>query len=82
MLTKIINLEIHGKNYNRRVNYKDKNEFDVLIVKLNDGTDERSFQIESRYLSETDSIHLKYDPDSRNVSWSPKEIISHVVEVR
>lgn len=82
METRIRNYKIHGKNYNRRVNYKDKNEFDVLIVKLNDGTDERSFQIESRYLPETDSIHLKYDPDSRNVSWSPKEIISHVVEVR
>lgn len=82
MSTKIINLKIHGSNYNRRVNYKDKNEFEVLVVNLNDGTDERSFQIESRYLPETDSIHLKYDPDSRDVSWSPKEIISHVVEAR
>lgn len=82
MEKRIKNYKIHESNYDRRVNYKDKKEFDLLVVNLNDGTDERSFQIESRYLPETDSIHLKYDPDSRDVSWSPKEIISHVIEVR
>lgn len=82
METRIKNYKIHGTNYNRRVNYKDKKEFDSLVVNLNDGVSERSFQIESRYLPETDSIHLKYYPDSRDVSWSPKGIISHVVEVR
>ena len=82
MTTKIKNLEIHEGNYNRRVRYNDKKEFDVLIVNLNDGYTNRSFQIDAKHLPETDSIHLKYDPISHNVSWSPKEIISHVVEVR
>lgn len=78
---KPINLTIHGKNYNRRVKYNDKNAFDILIVNLNDGISERSFQIESKYLTDNDSIHLKYDPVSHCVSWSPKEISNHVVEL-
>ena len=82
MTTKITNLEIHEGNYNRRVRFKDKNEFNVLIVNLNDGYTNRSFQIDAKYLPETDSIHLIYDPITHDVSWRPKEIINHVVEVR
>ena len=62
METKIINLKIHGKNYNRRIRYNDKSDFDMLIVNLNDGISERKFQIESKYLTDNDSIHLKYGP--------------------
>lgn len=81
MGNKTVNLKISGKNYNRRVKYNDKSDFDLLIVNLNDGISERKFQIESKYLTDRDSIHLKYDPVSHGVSWSPKEISNHVVEV-
>lgn len=81
MEMKIINLKIHDRNYNRRIRYNDKSDFDMLIVNLNDGISERKFQIESKYLTDKDSIHLKYDPVFHGVSWSPKEIINHVVEV-
>lgn len=81
MNDKIVQLEIHGKNYRRRVRYNNKRDFDMLIVNLNDGISERTFQIESKYLTDRDSIHLKYDPVSHGVSWSPKEISYHVVEV-
>ena len=81
MEPKNINLKIHGKNHYRRVKYNDKSKFDMLIVNLNDGISERKFQIESKYLTDMDSIHLKYDPVSHCVSWSPKEISYHVVEV-
>ena len=84
MITKTKNFKIHEGNYNRRVKYKDKNKngFDVLVINLDDGCTNRSFQIDAKYLPETDSIHLKYNPISHEVSWSPKEIINHVVEVR
>lgn len=81
MTTKIKNLEIHEGNYKRRVRYNDKKEFDVLVVNLNDGCTNRSFQIESKYLPDTDSIHLMYNPTTHEVGWSPKEINNHVVEV-
>ena len=82
MIIKTVNLKIHEGKYNRRVRYNDRNEFEVLIVNLQDGLKERSFQIESKYLPDTDSIHLKYNPETREVSWSPREIISHVIEVK
>ena len=81
MKIKTINLSIHEGNYNRRVKYNDKTEFDVLIVHLQNGFNTRTFQIESKYLTENDSIHLKFNPETQEVSWSPKSIISHVVEL-
>ncbi len=82
MKIKTNNLRIHEGNYNRRVKYNDRKEFDVLVVNLQDGTRNRSFQVESKYLPETDSIHLKYNPDTHEVSWSPKSIINHVNEIK
>lgn len=82
MIPKTRNLKIKEGNYNRRVKYNDKNNFDVLIVNLQDGIRERSFRIESKYLPDNDSIHLIYNPISHEVGWSPKKIISHVDEVR
>ena len=81
MEKKVKNLKIHDGNYNRRVKYSDKSKFDVLVVNLDDGIGTRTFQIESRCLTDKDSIHLEYDPVSRGVSWRPNEIINHVVEV-
>ena len=37
MTTKTRNLRIHEGNYNRRVNYNDRKEFEVLIINLQDG---------------------------------------------
>ena len=46
-----------------------------------DENGKRYFGISKKDLPETDSIHLKYSPSDRSVSWSPQEIISHVVEL-
>lgn len=81
MKNKIINLQIHDGNYNRRVKYNDKNEFDLLIINFQDGVKIRTFQVESKYLPETDSIHLKYNPENHEIKWSPRIIISHIVEL-
>jgi hypothetical protein len=77
---KRIDLEIHGENYNRRVNHGNT-DFDILVVSLQDENGKRYFGISKKDLPETDSIHLKYSPSDRSVSWSPQEIISHVVEL-
>lgn len=82
MNSKNINLTIHEGNYNRRVKYNDRNGFDILIVNLQDGNTNRSFQIDSTYLPDNDSIHLKYNPITREVTWSPKELESHITEIK
>lgn len=81
MTTKTINLTIHEGNYNRRVRYNDRSQFDLLIVNVTDGTKVRSFQIESVHLTDKDSIHLKFDPDNHSVTWSPKEVNKYVTEI-
>lgn len=81
MTTKTVNLTYHEGNSNRRVKYNDKKSFDVLVVNFNDGTKTRSFQIKSEYLTDNDSIHLKYDPISHKISWSPTSINEHVKEL-
>lgn len=82
METKTRNLRIHEGNYHRRVKYDNRKEFDVLVINLQDGVKKRSFQVESKYLPETDSIHLKYNPETHEVSWSPKSIISHIEDIK
>lgn len=80
MTTKTINLTIHDGNYKRRVRYNDRKEFDTLIVNLQDGIKNRSFQIDSNFLPDKDSIHLIYNPITHEVNWSPKEITTHITE--
>ena len=77
---KRVDLEIHEGNYNRRVNYGNI-DFDILVVSLQEKNGKRYFGISKKDLPETDSIHLKYNPSDGTVSWSPKEIIPHVVEL-
>lgn len=81
MTTKTINLTINEGNYYRRVRYNDRSQFDLLIVNVTDGTKVRSFQIKSAHLTDKDSIHLKFDPDNHNVTWSPKEVNKYVTEI-
>ena len=80
MKTKTINLTIHDGNYKRRVKYNDSKEFDTLVINLQDDIKTRSFQIDSNFLSDKDSIHLLYNPVTREVNWSPKEIADHITE--
>lgn len=81
METKIVNITIHERNYKRRVKYNDRKEFDTLIVNLQDAGKNRSFQIDSKYLPDNDSIHLIYDPITHAVRWSPKEIAAYITEI-
>ena len=77
---KRVDLVIHGENYNRRVKHNNT-DFDILVVCLKDKKGIRYFGISKKNLSSNDSIHLKYNPSNESVSWSPKEIIPHVVEL-
>ena len=77
---KRIDLVMHEGNNNRRVNHGNT-DFDILVVSLQDENGKRYFGISKKDLPETDSIHLKYSPSDRSVSWCLQEIISHVVEL-
>ena len=77
---KRIDLVMHKGNNNRRVKHGNT-DFDILVVSLQDENGKRYFGISKKDLPETDSIHLKYCPSDGSVSWSPQEIISHVVEL-
>ena len=80
VIIKEIHLTIHSGNYLRRVRYGIV-DFDILTVKLSDSVSERLFAIKATDLPLVDSIHLKYNPVNRTVSWSPKSINSSVEEV-
>ena len=77
---KRVNLTFHEGNTRRRVKYNQK-DFDVLQINFTDNNITRLFEIPVAYLPDKDSIHLDYDPLTKSVSWSPKEIISHIVEI-
>ena len=77
---KRVDLMIHEGNYNRRANYGNI-DFDILVVSLQDKNGKRYFGISKKDLPEKDSIHLKYNSSDGTVSWIPKEIIPHVVEL-
>ena len=75
---KEIELEIHPKNYTRRVKYDNK-DFDLLVVCINDETGKRYFALSASILPDKDSIHIIYDPLSKNIRWSPQ--LNEIVEV-
>ncbi len=78
---KRVNLTFHEGNNNRRVRYNQK-DFDVLVVSFTVDNDTRLFEISVDHLPDNDSIHLKYDPFTRSISWSPQNIEQYVVEIR
>lgn len=75
---KEIELEIHQGNYRRRVKYDNK-DFDFLVVSIKDETGKRYFALSARILPDKDSIHMIYDPLSKNIQWSPK--LNGIVDV-
>ena len=78
---KRVNLTFHGVNNNRRVWYYQK-DFDVLVVSFTVDDNTRLFEISADHLPDNDSIHLKYDPFTKLISWSPQNIEQYVVEIR
>ena len=78
---KRVNLTFHEGNNNRRVWYYQK-DFDVLVVSFTVDDNTRLFEISADHLPDNDSIHLKYDPFTKSISWSPQNIEQYVVEIR
>lgn len=80
---KTVNLSYHEEsgNANRRVKYGDKNSFSRLVVSFSDGTTTRHFEFDASDLPDTDSIHLKFNPVTKSIAWSPKHIDSKVKEL-
>lgn len=76
MEPKAVNLIYHGDTANtrRRVKYGDRTSFSKLIVSFTDGAMTRRFQFDSKDLPDKDSIHLKYEPATKSISWSPAEM--------
>ena len=75
---KEIELEIHQRNYRRRVKYDNK-DFDILVVSIKNETDKRYFALSASILPDKDSIHLLHHPLSKNIQWSPQ--LSEIIEV-
>ena len=80
---KTVNLSYHedSGNTNRRVKYGDKNSFSRLVVSFSDGTTTKYFEVDAKDLPDTDSIHLKFNPATKSIAWSPKYIESKVKEL-
>lgn len=75
---KEIELQLHG-NYNRRVQYNEK-DFDILVISFKEKADSiRKFAISAKCLPNSDSIHLIFDPNTRIVRFSPQEINTNII---
>ena len=75
---KEIELQLHG-NYNRRVQYNEK-DFDILVISFKEKADSiRRFAISAKCLPNSDSIHLIFDPNTRIVRFSPQEINTNII---
>ena len=75
---KEIELQLHG-NYNRRVQYNEK-DFDILVISFKEKADLiRKFAISANCLPNSDSIHLIFDPNTRIVRFSPQEINTNII---
>lgn len=78
---KEIELQLHEGNYNRRVQYNEK-DFDILVISFKEQADSiRRFAISANCLPNRDSIHLKFDPKTHMVSFSPQEINTNIINV-
>lgn len=80
---KTVDLSYHedSGNTNRRVKYGDKNSFSRLVVSFSYGTTTRYFEFDAKDLPDTDSIHLKFNPATKSIAWSPKQIESKIKEL-
>ena len=59
---KEIELQLHDGNYNRRVQYNEK-DFDILVINFKGKADLiRKFAISCKLFTNSDSIHLIFDP--------------------
>ena len=59
---KEIELQLHEGNYNRRVQYNEK-DFDILVISFKEKADSiRRFAISAKCLPNSDSIHLILNP--------------------
>ena len=76
---KEIEIQLHEGNYNRRVKYNEK-DFDILVISFKEKADSiRRFAISAKYLPNSDSIHLIFDPNTRIVRFSPQEINTNII---
>lgn len=67
-----------------RCKYGNKNDFDILQIPCVYGSEVRIYEIESKYLSDSDSIHFKAKPngDSFTVQWIRKELENYIRRIK
>lgn len=66
------NINPNRETNNYRCKYGNKNEFDILRVNIKFNGKTYTYEIESKYLNDTDSIHFYAYPNgsSLNIVWS------------
>jgi len=78
---KEIELQLHEGNYNRRVQYNEK-DFDILVISFKERADLiRRFAISANCLPNRDFIHLKFEPQTHAVNFLPQEINTNIINV-
>lgn len=67
-----------------RCKYDDKNAFEILQIPCNYGLETRVYEIESKYLPDSDSIHFKAKPngDSFTIQWIPKALDVYIKRIK
>lgn len=67
-----------------RCKYGDKNAFEILQIPCVYGSETRIYEVESKYLSDSDSIHFTAKPNGESfmIQWSPKELENHIKRIQ
>ena len=67
-----------------RCKFGDKNMFEILRVTCKYGSETRAYEIESKYLPDTDSIYFNAYPkdNSFTIQWRSKDIESHIKRIK
>lgn len=89
-MVKIINRNIKFDSQERqetspyRCYYKDNNLFNKLQINLSYGGEYRTYEIESKYLTSSKSIHFKAEKKGNTfeINWSPKSIVPYIKRIK
>lgn len=67
-----------------RCQYNDKTLFEKLQINISYGSEYRTYEIESRYLTSSKSIHFaaKKKGESFDIEWKPKAIVPYIERIK
>ncbi len=80
------NIKFEGRepSSSYKCTYNDKNTFNILQITCLYGSECRIYEVESKYLTESKSIHFKAERngDSFSIEWIPQTVAPHIKQIK